>query len=272
MTTRVHHLDCARMRPLGAVHPKVAPAVLVSHVMVVESSDRLTLVDTGFGRGDAERPERLGATGRTLRAELSYERTAHAQLGELGLSPGDVTDIVLTHLDLDHAGGIKDFPNAVVHLHEHELQAARGRPSLKEQQRYVPPQWTPAPQWRTYKPVEGGGDGWMGFDSVEIISDVVLVPLSGHTRGHCGVAVRRPDDAGWFLHAGDAIFDASEAGSSSSCPWGLRAYQHLIKMDGTAWAQNRERLRELRAGHDDIEIVASHDTAQFERLAGVSVT
>ena len=42
-------------------------------------------------------------------------------------------------------------------------------------------------------------------------------------------------------------------------------------MEGGAWHQNRKRLRELRAGHDDVEVVASHDTAQFERLAGVSV-
>ena len=269
MTTRVHHLDCARMRPPGAFHPALAPKVLVAHVLVVETADRLVLVDTGFGRGDAEHPGRLGAFGKTLRAELTVERSAHAQLQKLDLAPADVTDIVLTHLDLDHAGGIRDFPNATVHVHDKELGAARGRASLKEQTRYVPPQWTPAPQWETYEPT--GGDEWRGFTSVEVVSDdVLLVPLHGHTRGHCGVAVRRPDDAGWFLHAGDAIFDASEATADSSCPWGLRAYQRMLHMDADAWADNRERLRELHAGHDDIEIIAAHDTAQFERLRSAS--
>ena len=40
-------------------------------------------------------------------------------LHEFSSIPGvreDVTDIVLTHLDFDHAGGLDDFPAATVHL------------------------------------------------------------------------------------------------------------------------------------------------------------
>lgn len=32
----------------------------------------------------------------------------------------DVRHIVLTHLDLDHAGGLPDFPHAKVHVHATE--------------------------------------------------------------------------------------------------------------------------------------------------------
>ena len=57
---------------------------------------------------------------------------------------------------------------------------------------------------------EVAGDDWFGFDAVTALGDdVLLVPLRGHTRGHCGVAVRRPD-GGWLLHAGDAYFHAGE--------------------------------------------------------------
>ncbi len=34
----------------------------------------------------------------------------------LGYSINDVRHIILTHLDLDHAGGLHDFPNAAVHV------------------------------------------------------------------------------------------------------------------------------------------------------------
>jgi hypothetical protein len=46
---------------------------------------------------------------------------------------------VVTHLDLDHAGGLGDFPDAEVHVHAHELSAAR-RPTVLE----LPARQTPA--------------------------------------------------------------------------------------------------------------------------------
>ena len=49
-----------------------------------------------------------------------------ATLGDLGLGPGDLAGMVVTHIHLDHAGGVGDvaqaFPNATVYVHE------KGRP------------------------------------------------------------------------------------------------------------------------------------------------
>jgi glyoxylase-like metal-dependent hydrolase (beta-lactamase superfamily II) len=56
------------------------------------------------------------------------------------------------------------------------------------------------------------GQDWFGFGNVRALDDDLrMVPLHGHTRGHCGVAVRRPD-GGWFLHAGDSYFYTGTAG------------------------------------------------------------
>jgi len=45
-----------------------------------------------------------------------------AALDELGVDPGDLAHIVVTHIHLDHAGGVGDiaraFPRATVHVHE----------------------------------------------------------------------------------------------------------------------------------------------------------
>ena len=89
------------------------PDRLVAHCLLVEGADGLTLVDTGIGAGDVADPGRLGApfvavTG----AALDLEETAVMQVRALGHDPADVRDVVLTHLDLDHAGGLGDFPGA----------------------------------------------------------------------------------------------------------------------------------------------------------------
>ena len=47
--------------------------------------------------------------------------TAVRRLEQLGSSTDDVRQILMTHCDPDHAGGLADFPNAKVHMAEEEL-------------------------------------------------------------------------------------------------------------------------------------------------------
>ena len=112
--TRVHHLNCGTMRPLGRQLSAVMPRDLVAHCLLVERPDGLTLVDTGIGVADVQqRAARLGRAFMLLVGPvLDPAETASAQVSALGFAPGDVTDIVLTHLDPDHSGGLADFPHA----------------------------------------------------------------------------------------------------------------------------------------------------------------
>jgi glyoxylase-like metal-dependent hydrolase (beta-lactamase superfamily II) len=99
---------------------------------------------------------------------------------------------------------------------------------------------------------------------------VLLVPLQGHTRGHCGVAVRRPS-GGWFLHAGDAYFHHTEKGSPPRCPAGLTLFQNLMQMDGRARKDNAERLRSLHAEHgDEVTMFCAHSATELDELVGVT--
>jgi glyoxylase-like metal-dependent hydrolase (beta-lactamase superfamily II) len=95
--------------------------------------------------------------------------------------------------------------------------------------------------------------------------DILLIPLAGHTVGHCGVAVQR-DDGTWLLHAGDAYFHEMEMSSGATCPPGLRLYQKLMQADGAARLRNQERLRTLIRGHAaEIDVFCAHDAAEFDR-------
>lgn len=284
MTTAVHHLDCAPMAPLGSFGGRLSPARMVAHCLLVEGADTLTLVDTGAATRDLAASRRLLGRGFTtmMRPALDAAQVAAGQVRALGHEPADVTDVVVTHLDLDHAGGLADFPRARVHVLADELDAAFAPATLNERQRYVAGQWAHGPLWATH---EVAGESWLGFDSVVAVSDdVLLVPLRGHTRGHCAVAVRRPG-GGWYLHAGDAYFHTSEKETSADCPVGLRLFQNAVQADGPARRHNQERLRSLHAEHgprsgpaggavpgeaDTVTMFCAHDASEFDALAGIT--
>ncbi|MDH6133377.1 glyoxylase-like metal-dependent hydrolase (beta-lactamase superfamily II) [Kitasatospora sp. MAA4] len=270
----IHHLDCASMCPLGGRLLLGSGGRLtgrmVAHCLVVESADGLILVDTGLGTGDIADPGRLGRGFLTMvRPQLSLASTALHQLRALGHRPQDVRHIVLTHLDVDHAGGLADFPDARVHVLADELRAARARATRGERDRYRPVQWAHGPRWVEHG---SGGESWYGFQAVrplaEASSDLLLVPLPGHTRGHSGVAVR--DGEGWLLHCGDAYFSHTDIDPGAGRrPPGLRAFQRMVAVDDRARLHNQERLRALRREHGaEVRLICAHDPDEFDRAAG----
>lgn len=253
------------MCPVAGRLPGLMPRRLVAHCLLVETENGLTLVDTGFGTGDVAEPRRLGRPFTALTgARFDPAETALAQVQALGFGASDVRRIVVTHLDLDHAGGLGDFPDAQVHVHADELAAAR-RPTARERARYVAAQWAHGPSWVEHRP--DAGESWFGFESVSVLDDgLVLVPLKGHTRGHAGVGVRRPG-GDWLFHAGDAYFFRGEKEQPPSCPPGLRAFQRLVEVDHRARVENQARLRSLHAEHgEEVTVFSAHDEAEFRAL------
>lgn len=254
------------MRPLGSFGGAVIPPHFVAHCLLVEGQHGLTLVDTGFGTGDIAKPARLGRPFvTTMRPRLDVAEAAVTQVEALGFDRRDVTDIVVTHLDLDHAGGLGDFPGARVHVYGEELQAARRPRTAVEKRRYVKQQWAHDPRWVIH---EVEGQDWFGFGNVKVLDDDIrMVPLHGHTRGHCGVAVPRPD-GGWLLHAGDAYFFTGEKETPARTKIGTTVFQKLMAIDEKARVANQERLRELHAqASSEVTIFSAHDKSEYDAFA-----
>src|SRR5690606_36940942 len=158
-----------------------------------------------------------------LSPDFREEMTAVRQIEALGYKAKDVRHIVLTHLDFDHAGGLDDFPNASVHLLAAEREAAEMQKTWLDRQRFRPQQWSSRDRWQVYKP--GAGEAWFGFDRVQALQgvgqDSALVPLVGHTHGHCGIAVK--EGGRWTFPAGDAYFFHKEMDlERPRCTPGLR--------------------------------------------------
>jgi glyoxylase-like metal-dependent hydrolase (beta-lactamase superfamily II) len=244
---RATELNCGTLRPPGAA--------MVCRVLLLESVDGIALVDTGFGTGDVADPARLGPVRHLLRPALRREETAVAQLAARGIPASAVTDVVLTHGDLDHAGGITDFPGARVHLTAAELPAVRRRRGLLEAQRYRPAQWSPPPRLIGHPPGDGAWHGLPGaIDLSRWVPGVVMVPLPGHTAGHAGIAVRT--DGGWLLHAGDALRSGTSLLTGTRPDVRLR--QRLLAADPAALRATQGALARLLREHPEVRVVASH--------------
>jgi glyoxylase-like metal-dependent hydrolase (beta-lactamase superfamily II) len=276
--TAVTHLNCATMNPVGGRlvtglrNPLGSPG-MVCHCLLVETEQGLLLVDTGIGLADvADADGRLGRRFvRLTRPRLDPEETAARQLLRLGYAVDDVRHIVLTHLDLDHAGGLVDFPKATVHVREPEHVAATAPPTRTERMRYRSVQWEHAPRWELHPAV--GDQQWFGIHGATELPDlpgILLVPLSGHTRGHSGVAVRVGSDGGrsrWLLHAGDAYFFHTEIDPARpKVPPGLAYFESSVQFDRAERLASRDRLRTLREVNGGrVEIFSAHDAVEFER-------
>lgn len=103
------------IHPPGPRDEHDAPMSLDYFVWLLRSGSREILVDTGFGKEVAERRVR------------TILRPVETGLRELGCEPGNVQDVVITHLHYDHAGNLDLFPNARFHLQEREMNFATGK-------------------------------------------------------------------------------------------------------------------------------------------------
>ncbi|SEQ22576.1 Glyoxylase, beta-lactamase superfamily II [Lentzea xinjiangensis] len=257
---KVHHLNCATMRP-----PLVAGGI-VAHCLLIETDRGLVLVDTGFGTHEVSDPEATidGLSRRLLKPVLDIEETAVHQVRKRGYTADDVRHVLLTHLDMDHAGGLRDFPKATVHVLDTELAAATNPKGVKERARYPKAQR----EGVTFRTHTAQGEAWFGFEAVRDVpglpDDILMVPLIGHTRGHTGIAVKGDD--GWLLHAGDAYFYRGEVETPPSTILALRITARQTETIREQRLSNVQRLRELKE-RGEAEVFCAHDPVELARLA-----
>ncbi len=259
------------MRPLGGAFIN-AQQRMVSHCLLLETErDGLVLVDTGIGLEDVATPSaRLGAPFVGLVGlRPNTATTAARQIEARGFRREDVRHIVVTHLDLDHAGGLPDFPHATVHVHADEHRAAVVARALVDRARYRACHFAHSPRFRLYSALDS--EKWFGFARARplegVSAEVVAIPLAGHTRGHAAIAVNT--GRRWLLHAGDAYFGAGTVDRHAEPPRvGLQVFERSVAWNYPLVTRNHERLRALAGEHDEsVTVFSAHDPTEFDRLA-----
>ncbi len=248
--TQIHHLNC------GILHKPPQPEA-ICHCLLLEDAQGLALVDTGIGLLEVQNPlERVGqemidAVGFQFHEEL----TAIRQIEQMGFQAEDVKHIILSHLDNDHAGGLADFPQAQVHVSAEEWKAFQ-----QASFRYFPQQVAHEPDFVFYASSEAT---WFGLEArpvnIPFATDIYLVPLFGHTLGHCGVAIQQGEQ--WLWYVGDAYFLRVELEDDQH-----PVAQFAISMaeDNSQRVQSLHQIKALKSNYaQQIEIFAYHDPTEF---------
>ena len=95
--------------------PHDAPMPMAYYVWLIRNRERQLLVDTGFHLELAARRNRR------------YLRAPTDALALLDVDSQKISEVVITHMHNDHAGGILDYPNATFHMQDVEMAYVTGR-------------------------------------------------------------------------------------------------------------------------------------------------
>ena len=243
------------LRPLGTMLDRSFTEPLPIWAWAIEHPEGVIVVDAG----ETARVMEPGWFPRwhpyfrtAVRFDVRPEQEIGPQLRERGIEPGDVKQVVLTHLHTDHSGGLEHFEGVDVLVAREEIEVASG--TMGRLRGFLPNRW---PSWFEPTPVETRADPFGPFERSLPITDpgdVRIVPTPGHTPGHVSVVLDEGDRV--VLFAGDTSYDEAlmvEGAIDGVCP------------DPKGAAESMARIRELAESRPTVYL-PGHDPEAAARL------
>jgi glyoxylase-like metal-dependent hydrolase (beta-lactamase superfamily II) len=154
-----------------------------NNLMLIKGEGRVILVDTGLG-------DKYDKKFTKIYAVEDEEHNLHKSLQNEGLTAESITDVILTHLHFDHAGGatyrdnngeIKPaFPNARYYLEKRQYDWGMN-PSEKDRASFFQENYVPLKENDQLVLVEGRKELFPGIETI---------PINGHTVGQQMVLIK----------------------------------------------------------------------------------
>jgi glyoxylase-like metal-dependent hydrolase (beta-lactamase superfamily II) len=181
--------------------------------LLLKAKDRVVLIDTGNGGDFIEKyGDKLGPKFSSMYNVDSSGPSLMKSLSKHGISREAVTDVILTHLHFDHAGGattarngklVPTFPKATYYVQSANLETAR-KPNIREKASYFPANFEPLLEAGCLKLLDGSVKNLLPGISVEV--------SNGHTQGQQVVLVESSDAA--LVYCGDVVPTSSHVRSA----------------------------------------------------------
>ncbi len=222
------------------------------YAWAIEHPEGVIVVDTGAATHLKSLPRWHPYFQLSVRFEIEPEQEIGPQLKERGIGARDVKTVVLTHMHIDHDGGLAHFPHSRILANGDELARAAG--TLGAFRGYLSNRW---PKWFDPQSIAWRPSPYGPFArsaSVTSAGDVIVVPTPGHTPGHVSVVVQ--DGAEQIMLAGDTSYLESAM---------LRGTVDGVSPDETAMRGTLAAIRNLCSQRPTVYL-PTHDPQSAERL------
>lgn len=256
MIHQIHELHCGSFCP---IHSSLyfPTQNLTCRCLLIETDKGLILCDTGLpSLKNLSNLAQLKL--KVMQAKVEPFEQCTEKIKNLGFNPQDIRHIILTHLDIDHAGAISEFPWAEIHLHQQE-STYFNHISLNYKFRYFKELLPHGLKVKTYNVF---GEKWNDFEAVQPITglkdEILLVPLLGHSKGHSGIAIKTKTQ--WILHSGDAFYFQEDLNKTlHSRNLASETLQTTTAFNNETRIKTLTQLQLLQTNTNNIKITNSHD-------------
>ena len=247
--------NCNLLKASGMTTPKEEWIWLPVSVYLIEHPKGLILVDTGWHRdmspeGVYDKAAQIKSLGSRIlynvnQGQIPLGEAVDEQLEAMGIKPADLDYVLLTHLDCDHANGLRAVKDAKhIIVAQEELDCARKNGFIRYKKK-----WWEGVDLQT---IEWNGTEGPAQKSFDLFGDgsIKMINIPGHCDGLCAVKITRED--------GKYVLLFSDGG------YATKSWKEMItsgvSLDKEMQRKSLQWIREQSMDANCIESLATHDT------------
>jgi glyoxylase-like metal-dependent hydrolase (beta-lactamase superfamily II) len=249
----------------GKFSPRRFPALVV-HIHNSRLGD--VLFDTGYTSNFLAATECFPYRFYRWITPVELGTSAKDQLLALGIKPGDIRLIILSHLHADHIAGVRDFPNAELLIHRDAFKQVEEKSGLAALRQGFLPALLPEDFRQRAKVLAENDFTYISGlpapveQAYDLAADgrLLIVPLPGHSPGQLGLLINESTKRTFF------VADACWLTENLTSP--PHPIVKIVTCDYDKYLVTLDRIRDMAAQVPGLVIIPSHCSQAINRLKG----